>query len=61
MAAQLFKGGSTLASNIANEFTSPVSALHTSALFYLAAILLVLGVATNMTAQWISRRFGPKL
>jgi phosphate transport system permease protein len=57
----LFKGGSSIASNIANEFTSPVSTLHTSALFYTGAILLVLGVATNMTAQWISRRFGPRL
>ncbi|HEX3804761.1 MAG TPA: phosphate ABC transporter permease subunit PstC [Solirubrobacteraceae bacterium] len=57
----LFKGGYSLGPVMANQFPSPVSALHTSALFYLAAILLVLGIATNMSAQWISRRFGPAL
>ena len=44
----LFQGGYTNASVIANQFASPVSALHTSSLFYLALILLVLGMATNL-------------
>ena len=40
----LFEGGYSLGPVIANQFTSPVSTLHTSSLFYLAAILLVLGM-----------------
>jgi phosphate transport system permease protein len=51
----LFKGGDSLAANMANQFTSPVSPMHLSALFYLGAILLVIGVATNLAAQRISR------
>jgi phosphate transport system permease protein len=50
----LFQGGATLASQIATQFGSPVSTLQTSALFYLAAILFLFSVATNMTARWIS-------
>ncbi len=54
----LFSGGYTLGAGIANQWIGAVSSMETSALYYLAAILLVLGVVTNMTAQWISRRFG---
>jgi len=54
----LFKGGYTGASLIANTFISPVSNLNTSALFYIAAILLVIGITSNLTAQRISRSFG---
>jgi phosphate transport system permease protein len=54
----LFLGGYTIGGVIANQFTSPVSALHTSSLFYLGFILLVLGVLTNLTAQWVARSFG---
>ena len=54
----LFEGGYSQASVIANQFTGPVSTLHTSALFYLAAILLVIGIVTNLVAQRISRSFG---
>ncbi len=54
----LFKGGYTGASLIANTFISPVSSLNTSALFYIAAILLVIGITSNLTAQRISRSFG---
>jgi phosphate transport system permease protein len=54
----LFKGGYTGASLIANTFISPVSTMNTSALFYIAAILLVIGITSNLTAQRISRRFG---
>jgi phosphate transport system permease protein len=57
----LFQGGDSAAANIANQFLSPVNSLHTSALFYLALILLVLGIVTNLLAQWISRSFGPRL
>jgi len=54
----LFKTGDTLASRIAAQFPG-VSALHTSALFYCALILLVIGAVTNLMAQWISRHFDP--
>jgi phosphate transport system permease protein len=50
----LFQGGATLASQIATQFASPVSDLQTSSLFYLAAILLVFSVATNLAARRIS-------
>ncbi len=51
----LFEGGYSQASAIANQFPSAVSDLHRSSLFYLAAILLVIGVVTNLVAQRISR------
>ena len=54
----LFKGGYTGAALIANTFVSPVSTLNTSALFYMAAILLVIGISSNLAAQRISRSFG---
>lgn len=55
--ASLFETGDTLAGRIANQFQSPFDQLHTSALFYLALLLLVIGLATNLLAQWIARRF----
>jgi phosphate transport system permease protein len=57
----LFKGGDSLAANIANEALSQVSSLQTSSLFYLALILLVISVVVNFLAQWISNSFGTKL
>ena len=54
----LFKGGYTGAAVIANTFVSPVSTLNTSVLFYMAAILLVIGISSNLAAQRISRSFG---
>ncbi len=51
----LFAGGYSQASVIANQFTGAVSHLHTSSLFYLAAILLFIGIVTNLLAQRISR------
>jgi phosphate transport system permease protein len=58
--ASLFRTGDTLASRIATQFPNSTSALHTSALFYLAVILLAVGLATNLLAQWIGRRFDPR-
>ena len=55
--SSLFDTGSTLASKIALEFPNFDSKLHTQALFYLATVLLVIGVVTNLIAQLISRRF----
>jgi phosphate transport system permease protein len=54
----VFKPGGTMASLIALQFNSAVSKLHTSSLYYLAAILLVIGISTNLLAGWIGQRFG---
>jgi phosphate transport system permease protein len=54
----LFKTGGTMASIIALQFPSAVSALHTASLYYLAALLLVIGVSANLLASWIGIRFG---
>jgi phosphate transport system permease protein len=53
----LFPPGDTLASRIAAQFPGAVSKLHISSLFYLALILLVIGLVTNLLAQWIEHRF----
>ncbi|HEY1594679.1 MAG TPA: phosphate ABC transporter permease subunit PstC [Thermoleophilaceae bacterium] len=53
----LFETGDTLASRVALQFPGALSKEHFAALFYLAAILLVIGLVTNLLAQWIGRRF----
>ncbi len=53
----LFAPGDTLASRIAGQYQGAVSNIQVSALFYLAAILLVIGLLTNLLAQVIVRRF----
>jgi phosphate transport system permease protein len=53
----LFAPGDTLASRIAGQYQGAVSNMQISALFYLAAILLVIGLLTNLLAQLIVRRF----
>jgi phosphate transport system permease protein len=55
--ASFFETGDTLASRIAAQFQGAVSALQISSLFYLAAILLVIGLVTNLVALAIVRRF----
>jgi phosphate transport system permease protein len=59
--ASLFRTGDTIASRIADQFPSLVSNLHKSSLFYLAAILLVIGLITNLLSQRIARRFRRQL
>ena len=59
--ASLFQPGSTLAGRLAAEFQDPVSALHVASLFYLALVLLVIGVATNLIARTISGRFNAQV
>lgn len=56
--ASLFKTGDTLAARIANQFPGALTELHKSSLFYLGVILLVIGLISNLVAQWIGRRFG---
>ena len=53
----LFAPGDTLASRIASQFNGAGTKLQASSLFYLAAILLVIGLVTNLIAQLIVRRF----
>jgi phosphate transport system permease protein len=55
--ADLFGPGDTLASRIAGQYQGAVSKLQIASLFYLAAILLVIGLLTNLFAQLIVRRF----
>lgn len=56
--ASLFETGDTLAARIANEFPGALTELHQSALFYCGLILLVIGLVSNLLAQWVGRRFG---
>jgi phosphate transport system permease protein len=53
----LFKTGDTLAARIANQFPGALTELHKASLFYLGVILLVIGIASNLIASWIGRRF----
>ena len=55
--ASLFETGDTMAARIALQFQGAFSELHFGALFYLALLLLAIGVVTNLFAQWIGRRF----
>jgi phosphate transport system permease protein len=55
--ASLFKTGDTLAARIASQFPGAESFMHQSALFYCGAILLAVGLLSNLIAQWIGRRF----
>jgi phosphate transport system permease protein len=56
--ASLFEPGTTAAARIINEIQSLDNKLHLDSLFYLALILLVIGVLTNLAAQTIARRVG---
>ena len=53
----LFNVGDTLASRIVSQYQGAVTNLQIASLFYLAAILLVIGLITNLIAQIIVRRF----
>jgi phosphate transport system permease protein len=55
--ASLFGSADTLASRIAAQYQGASTHLLTSALVYLAAILLVISLIVNVIAQWIVRRF----
>jgi phosphate transport system permease protein len=55
----LFGPSDTIASKIAASYQGAASGLEISALLYLAAILMVIGLLTNLFAQFIVRRFDP--
>jgi phosphate transport system permease protein len=56
--ASLFAPGTTLAARIIGEISGVDNKLHLASLYYLALILLVIGVTTNLIAQAIGRRLG---
>jgi phosphate transport system permease protein len=53
----VFETGNTLAARIAQDIQYPVSKLQVNSIFYLALILLVFGVATNLMARAVARRY----
>lgn len=53
----LFLPGISVASRIASEFPSPQTALDIPSLFYLALILLVIGLLASLLARTIAARF----
>jgi phosphate transport system permease protein len=55
--ASLFETGDTLAARIANQFPGFLNDLHAASLYYLGVILLMIGLLSNLFAQWIGRRF----
>jgi phosphate transport system permease protein len=55
--ASLFETGDTLAARIANQFPGFLNDMHAASLYYLGVILLVIGLLSNLIAQWIGRRF----
>jgi ABC-type phosphate transport system permease subunit len=46
-----------LAARIANQFPGAITEMHQASLYYLGVILLVIGLLSNLLAQWIGRRF----
>lgn len=55
--ASLFEPASTMAGLIALQFQSPDNNLHIAAMFYLALVLLAIGMATSLIARAIAGRF----
>ena len=55
----IFGPSDTLASKIAASYQGAASGVEASSLLYLAAILLVIGLAVNVVAQVVVRRFDP--
>ncbi len=55
----IFGPSDTIASKIAASYQGAATGLESSSLLYLAAILLFIGLVTNLLAQVIVRRFDP--
>ncbi len=55
-----FSLGDTLASRLAAQYQGAVSDIQVASLFYLAAILLVISLVTNVIAQYIVVKFSVK-
>jgi phosphate transport system permease protein len=56
-----FSGGDAIGPVIANQYPGALTSLDKSALFYLAAVLLGMGIVVNLFAQWISGGFGSRV
>lgn len=52
----IFLPGDTVASRIAEQFDSPVNQLHLSTLYYLAVVLVLFGIVSNVGARLIGRK-----
>jgi phosphate transport system permease protein len=55
--ASLFKAGDTLGSRIAGQYQGATSGLQVNSLLYLGAILMVISLLTNVSAQAVVSRF----
>jgi phosphate transport system permease protein len=55
--ASLFEPGATMASLIASQFQGPVNSLHVASMFYIAVLLLGIGLVTSLLARAIAGRF----
>lgn len=55
--ASLFTTGNTIGAQITTQFFNATSKLDVSSVFYLAVLLLVIGLIANISAQVIVRRF----
>ena len=55
--SDFFQPGDTLAARIALQYQGATTKVQIASLFYLAAILLVIGLVTNLIAQIVVRRF----
>jgi phosphate transport system permease protein len=53
----LFESGDTLASRIAAQYQAAATNIHISSIVYLALVLLVFALITNVVAQLIVKRF----
>jgi phosphate transport system permease protein len=59
--ASVFSAGVTLAARIANDIQGYSSNIQLHALFYLALLLLAIGIGTSLIAQAIAKRFDVRL
>ena len=57
----LFKPGTTLASQLAAQYSSNISPLNQASLIYLGLLLLVITFGANLSAQLIVRQFDRRL
>ena len=58
--ASLYASGNTLASMLASQYQGAATSLQKASLVYLAVILLVISLITNVSAQLIVRRMNAK-
>ncbi len=54
--SSIFGSADTMAARLANQYQGAATSLQTSSLAYLAVILLVFSLITNLSAQLIVRR-----